>query len=709
MAIGITEDIVQNRSYYMDTFKFIRDPVHNYVYLTKFELNLIDTPEFQRLKDIRQLTCQNVYPASRHTRFEHSLGVMELTRRALRALNQNGILLNPATRENILFNDTLVFNATLAALLHDIGHCPFSHLGEVEFDKNEVKCALEEEIATCPVFSDTTLLADFRARDAGSSHERMSCAVILQKLYQKLIDAGWTDETGCHMVDFELILRSILGLPYPISSDELYQKNKWKNVIVELINSKIFDMDKLDYIMRDALSTGIGTPTIDTHRLFNNMYIYKEEDFKLIFLHRAVPALQNMIEARDSLYMYVYNHHVTVFSDFMYSYIFRRLAHNAEAFKQLLRASVSEESIHGWEQARAGDENPNFDFVLSEELYNPNPSLCLVPKSYLFSPPAILEQYRSDSDMVSLLHEIDYLYSNYFFSNTVNGEEVPDDHAELKRILEGEVCYLLQGLGFSQKQIQIPELEINLLIQNIHRAYKLIHQYQRRAFLKPWWKTSFEYQYFIEQNFRGSEAFQYLGDWVCNGSSDIPSGDEFRSQLAKHVIFITRTLWSQYGQEKTGLLEPLNDGDFFVIQRSSHFFDKDTISNLSIALKHNEILVKNNSEVNTTSDYFVDTLIRIFPQRNYYDLYDKNTFYIFSKPLGERVGTDHERKNHYELIQDIFVFVAKKLTSGRGFHFQDKFVTPSSEEIKKNENISFQQSLEDFAAQKSLKKEGATA
>lgn len=89
-----------NRKYYMDGSKFIRDLVHGYVYLTKFDLTLIDTPEFQRLKDIRQLTCQNVYPSARHTRFEHSLGVLELTRRALTSLNQNGILVNAAKEDS---------------------------------------------------------------------------------------------------------------------------------------------------------------------------------------------------------------------------------------------------------------------------------------------------------------------------------------------------------------------------------------------------------------------------------------------------------------------------------------------------------------------------------------------------------------------------------------------------------------------------------
>lgn len=77
---------------YFKPRKIIRDLVHDYINLTEFELEIIDMIPFQRLKDIRQLTCQQVYPSARHTRFEHSLGVMELTRRAIESLNQNGIL-----------------------------------------------------------------------------------------------------------------------------------------------------------------------------------------------------------------------------------------------------------------------------------------------------------------------------------------------------------------------------------------------------------------------------------------------------------------------------------------------------------------------------------------------------------------------------------------------------------------------------------------
>lgn len=139
-----------SRAYYLTPVKIIRDLVHEYVNITKFELELIDTIEFQRLKDVRQLTCQQVFPSARHTRFEHSLGVLELTRQAIKHLNQNGFICHShIVTDKPIISEQLQFNATLAALLHDIGHCPFSHLGETEFNKEEVREALCEAIDAC--------------------------------------------------------------------------------------------------------------------------------------------------------------------------------------------------------------------------------------------------------------------------------------------------------------------------------------------------------------------------------------------------------------------------------------------------------------------------------------------------------------------------------------------------------------------------------
>lgn len=108
--------------------KVIRDVVHGYIPLNENDLQIIDTPLFQRLRRIRQTGAYSVYPSANHTRFEHSIGVMYLGMRVLESLKEM----------NIDINEQILNTVRYACLLHDIGHAPFSHLGEVFYSKAEI-------------------------------------------------------------------------------------------------------------------------------------------------------------------------------------------------------------------------------------------------------------------------------------------------------------------------------------------------------------------------------------------------------------------------------------------------------------------------------------------------------------------------------------------------------------------------------------------
>ena len=150
----------------------------------------------------------------------------------------------------------------------------------------------------------------------------------------------------------------------------------------------------------------------------------------------------------------------------------------------------------------------------------------------------------------------------------------------------------------------------------------------------------------------------------------------------------------------------MEDGDFFVIERSSRFLDKDAISKLNIALKTNEIHGKSEQRDSVVEEYFIGKLTEIFPQRDYYELYKQKGFYIFSKPLQEGKGIERQRERHYHLIEDIFIFVAKQLTQEEDFSFQNRFVTPSKNQIQQNEEESLEKMLTDFAKIKGFTKNG---
>jgi HD superfamily phosphohydrolase len=658
-----------SKSYYLEPFKNIRDLIHGYINLTQFELKIIDTVSFQRLKDIRQLTCQEVYPAARHTRFEHSLGVLQLTKNALQALNNNGYL-NSVDKSDRLLSDSLIFNVQLAALLHDVGHCPFSHLGEGEFDPKYVKKyffdLLKDEKYNISIQLKNKI-EDSEIKDIAAIHEVLSCILILECYYDSLSNMNVTSEgtnDNCVInIDYDLIIRCILGIEYVTSNTKTQKTNCIKNVCIRLINSKIFDMDKLDYIMRDSYFTGIGAPQIDTNRLFNNMYF--DSNHNMIFSRKAVPALQNMIDARDALYMYVYNHHAVVLSDFFYTYIIRKLSHNAESFVDLVYYNL--------------DDNIKKDILDALEISR----LGLIPKSYLFSVESIIQQNRSDSDWISLMNVI---YSNQKLH--INSIDLFLDGA-----IDSEINYYNSYGTTKIKPADILEDKRTDLCNKIKSTFQLVEKYKSRDFLKPWWKTVYEFSNFINYHFRDDTIRKNLCKWICSGGDATLDASEFRSEIAKQVICITQQIFENEKEtgKKSGLLQPLNDGDFFVVQRSNRFFTINVIEDLNIALKTNDIIESNNSQSKHIKNYFLKSLTKIIPQKDYSTIYAQEGFYVYSKKLLEENYTENQKKKHYELIERIFVAVSTNFAKMGELafveFFQNNGTHPSIEKHNFTKNI----------------------
>lgn len=724
-----------DEKYYTEIAKSIRDHVHGYISLTKFELDIIDTREFQRLKDIRQLTCQAVYPGARHTRFEHSLGVMELTRRAIRSLKHNerllnddsGLLMTSSNRDDgEIFEPWMEFSASEAALLHDVGHCPFSHLGETQYDEKEVDNKLlaiisdkiSDETSAKTVQGLKNLENAFKKhikedkKILGAVHEKLSCIIIMDKFYDKLTSvADWVSNKKLY-ADIELIIRCILGYEYDTSvnlfsnnegkDEEILKENQKKNVMVRLINSSIFDMDKLDYIIRDSYMTQIGTPGIDTSRLFRNMHLNGE--YSIVFTNRAVPALQNMIEARDDLYMYVYNHHAVVYSDFINTYIFRRLNHNMCDFKNLI-ANLCKK----FDNIKA-DENKIFRETEKFETAR----LGMVSKNCLFSPEAIIDRYCSDSDWIFLLNDI--------YNKMSEAKSTNDEKDAFKKPLIDAICKIINSLSeknIAEQDIQssaydlhsdgsLDEIsEFEKVAKNVNHVYVLIGDCIKRKYLKPWWKTYSEFNSFIEINFPDDNIREKLCQWIGQGDTKEFAGDEFRSQIAKHVRYITQKI---YGKERD-LIQPLEDGDFFVIQRAARFCKPESVRELEVAQKTNEMSGNNAGVKYRADEYYIKSLTSIIPSRDYYSIYAEKSFYIFLRQLtpnkisdssGAALNPDDKldlkkQRRHYKLIEKIFVFVATQFIQRGEVYFQARFSPKETKEKRaKSENESKRKMLKKY-------------
>jgi HD superfamily phosphohydrolase len=252
--------------------KAVRDPIHGFIKLTEEEVRLIDgEPLIQRLRYVKQLGfVYLVYPTATHTRFDHSLGVLHVaTLLGTRIMQQLG---------NV--DEDLLRHIRVAALLHDIGHLPFSHSFEIL-----TKHLLHMAVARGCVEVD---MAQF---DAARKPHEVTTQLLVNKLGPRLSELGY---------DPGLVSELLFG-----------RNGKYK--LFSNILTGVFDADRLDYIMRDMYFTGAAVGTsfthIDLERIVENLEVVGE-NFQ--FNEKARVNLEGYLITRYNLYRHVYLHHKTV-------------------------------------------------------------------------------------------------------------------------------------------------------------------------------------------------------------------------------------------------------------------------------------------------------------------------------------------------------------------------------------------------------------
>lgn len=285
--------------------KKFRDTIHGYIDIPDVIVsNIIDTEQFQRLKYIEQTSMRSLYPAARHDRFIHSLGVYWLGRQAFAHFRQNAQkILSDREKEELTdaWWDKQEVLFSLACLLHDCAHAPFSHTLEnmyilrkkslkinnsLNLKKGNVIAELDYRLAEeCK--SDTQFLTDFLENDSdslqyngvGAPHEKMSAYSVLAGYKEAIKEIGKTflGEAGI-FTDQEIVfvVRMIIGCTYKITG----LVNSVKNCIISMLNSSSIDVDGLDYIVRDAYMSGIDNYQVDYQRLLSSFVMIPIEVFE---------------------------------------------------------------------------------------------------------------------------------------------------------------------------------------------------------------------------------------------------------------------------------------------------------------------------------------------------------------------------------------------------------------------------------------------
>ncbi len=251
--------------------KIIIDPVHGDIGLSKLETELIDTATFQRLRRIKQLgLAYMVYPSARHSRFEHSIGVMHIMSRILESLRSKS--------EDTIPEDHFR-KLRIAALLHDIGHYPYSHLMEkIDWDSAQKYITKKGESKSETIVSP----------EKYPTHEKLGEIVITERKNIK-------EKLEQNDIDPKDIAALIKGQHQEIPN---------------LLNASL-DVDRLDYLVRDSLNTGLPYGRVDLDYIVNNLELTDENE--IVVRAKARSSIEHMLMGRYFMFNTVYMHK-TVFA-----------------------------------------------------------------------------------------------------------------------------------------------------------------------------------------------------------------------------------------------------------------------------------------------------------------------------------------------------------------------------------------------------------
>ncbi|MGE5428790.1 MAG: HD domain-containing protein [Methylococcaceae bacterium] len=244
--------------------KIINDPVFGFINIrSELVFDLIEHPYFQRLRRIKQLGLSSmVYPGANHTRFEHALGALHLMRSAIGILRLKGQDITDEEADAV----------TVAILLHDIGHGPFSHV---------LECTLVP----------------------GVSHEKISL-LLMQELNRRFDNK------------LELAIQ-IFTDKYP------------KHFLHQLVSSQL-DMDRLDYLSRDSFFSGVSEGVISSERIIKMLNVKNDE---LVVEYKGIYSVENFLIARRLMYWQVYLHKTVLSAEYLLINVLvraRELALNGE-------------------------------------------------------------------------------------------------------------------------------------------------------------------------------------------------------------------------------------------------------------------------------------------------------------------------------------------------------------------------------------------
>ena len=339
----------------------LRDPVHLYIHIEVIVIfDILQSKEFQRMRRIKQLgPISYVFPGATHTRFEHNLGVYELTRRICNIFSKNYPSREP---DDGLWDDSNRLLVECAGLLHDIGHGPYSHTFEHLFGTNHEK--IGQQIITDP-------------------HTEIN-----QALRQV-------------SPNFPELVASVIAKTYPNPQ------------VVKMISSQA-DADRMDYLQRDAYFTGVNYGQFDLSRVVRVIRPYQDG---ICFTNNGMHAVEDYIVSRYQMYQQVYFHRVGRSMEVILHHLLQRAkvvykTGTLQVTPSLAKFLEGNWTLDDYLKLDDGVMETNFSLWLTSS----DPILADLASRYLFRKP--LASIRIDEDTKGLLPKLKDLIKQAGFDPT---------------------------------------------------------------------------------------------------------------------------------------------------------------------------------------------------------------------------------------------------------------------------------------------------
>lgn len=280
--------------------KTIHDPIWGSNKYSEWEMQIIDSPLIQRLRSISQVGLAVLtYPAARHSRFEHTLGVAAAAKRLVDRINANC--------ENFSINPEIKNKLVLAALMHDVGHCFFSHLSETIYgnlkDFVELRNDIKEIFGVKP-----------------KAHEILSLLIVNSSAFKTFFS---NTVSYPYKSNVDKLLSDVGKIIIGVNIEENKQILSYQTAII----NGSFDVDKLDYIKRDSYTAGLALD-FDIERLFTKIQVHTLSDsdgrieYRLVIQANGVTAIEELTFCKIMLFSYIYYHQkVLITEDIIKDYV----------------------------------------------------------------------------------------------------------------------------------------------------------------------------------------------------------------------------------------------------------------------------------------------------------------------------------------------------------------------------------------------------